>query len=457
MAPPASFPLSVLHRIQSVDLGSYLELYDVDDKSIVMRPISDSLEQQWTFVPSTTKGSYIVMSAATQFLQRPRYLSVTPGNANATATTNAKVDSSPQAVTTLKTAKSWEIRPTDKEGISGIFIFACQGADEEREIFLFTNKTGETGTLEEAVSNNTVFHRSRKWRVLEVSPSVPKDNYRIRTLNGTALQMKPGTGVLSVEPLAKGKQQEWEVEPQGNGKCTIKSISEKVYLGWETSKGDYAKVAKSPSPLVWTVQSLGEFTYSITMKCSLDDQTSALLALTCGNNNEIILKPRKVAHNRIWLFEAVDVTVEADTPSPPPYELSRCSEISAKAYYLRNIGTGSYVYAQTGPWRFNPGIRVFAISVTYTGSGGNLTLQYGGVCFSSAGDILTADNTAVTEWILEREKDPTGAGYCYFICLAKDARLVVSGDTRNDINGYPLFTLVQKQKGYTRHQWKFED
>jgi len=45
-APP-SFPApAVFYRIQSVDLGSYLELYDVSDKSLVMRPISDSPEQQ---------------------------------------------------------------------------------------------------------------------------------------------------------------------------------------------------------------------------------------------------------------------------------------------------------------------------------------------------------------------------------------------------------------------------
>jgi len=55
---------------------------------------------------------------------------------------------------------------------------------------------------------------------------------------------------------------QWEVEPRGNGKCTIKSVSEKVYLGWQASKDGFAEVTKSPSPLVWIVQSLGEYTYS---------------------------------------------------------------------------------------------------------------------------------------------------------------------------------------------------
>jgi hypothetical protein len=41
------FPAAgVLYRIQSAESGSYLELYDVDDDSVVMRPINDTLEQQ---------------------------------------------------------------------------------------------------------------------------------------------------------------------------------------------------------------------------------------------------------------------------------------------------------------------------------------------------------------------------------------------------------------------------
>jgi hypothetical protein len=50
MAPtPAnpSFPApNVYYRIQSVDLATYLELYDVSDEKVVMRPLKDCLEQQ---------------------------------------------------------------------------------------------------------------------------------------------------------------------------------------------------------------------------------------------------------------------------------------------------------------------------------------------------------------------------------------------------------------------------
>jgi hypothetical protein len=47
MSPTQSFPIpNVLYRIQSVDSAQYLELYDVSDEVVVMRPFKDCLEQQ---------------------------------------------------------------------------------------------------------------------------------------------------------------------------------------------------------------------------------------------------------------------------------------------------------------------------------------------------------------------------------------------------------------------------
>ena len=46
MASTQSFPIpNVLYRIQSVDSTHYLELYDVNNEVIVMRPSKDCLEQ----------------------------------------------------------------------------------------------------------------------------------------------------------------------------------------------------------------------------------------------------------------------------------------------------------------------------------------------------------------------------------------------------------------------------
>jgi hypothetical protein len=55
------------------------------------------------------------------------------------------------------------------------------------------------------------FSQDKKWRVLEVTPSVPRDTYRIRTLNGTALHLEPESGVISLENIKQGKHQEVRV------------------------------------------------------------------------------------------------------------------------------------------------------------------------------------------------------------------------------------------------------
>jgi len=75
------------------------------------------------------------------------------------------------------------------------------------------------------------------------------------------------------------------------------------------------------------------------------------------NTCSLLSNFRQVAHNRLWLFEAVDVNMEDinDSPNPPPaYESSRYSEITAQDYHLKNIGTGYYVNVAASPWRFYP-------------------------------------------------------------------------------------------------------
>jgi hypothetical protein len=111
---------------------------------------------------------------------------------------------------------------------------------------------------------------------------VPKDTYRIRTLNGAALDISPGLDQFSVAAVRKDYRQEvrlllcrihvqdtsfiqWEVEPRGNGKCLISmkvSEEEKVYLGWEKGKDGIAQVAASKTPVEWIVKMLSEYTYS---------------------------------------------------------------------------------------------------------------------------------------------------------------------------------------------------
>jgi len=71
----------------------------------------------------------------------------------------------------------------------------------------------------------------------------------------------------------------------------------------------------------------------------------------------------QVAHNQIWLFEAVDANEEDD--EPPPYEVSRYPEITARGYYIKNIGTGQYIYTASSPWRFYPGGRSYAVGLVH--------------------------------------------------------------------------------------------
>ena len=105
MAQPLPFPMqNIRYRIQSVDLATYLELYDVNDEEVVLRPIKDCLGQQvsktfyvrfltfnfrfyqWMFIASesgTGGSSYKIQNVATHSLRNPRYLSITPNDSNA--------------------------------------------------------------------------------------------------------------------------------------------------------------------------------------------------------------------------------------------------------------------------------------------------------------------------------------------------------------------------------------
>jgi hypothetical protein len=52
-------------------------------------------------------------------------------------------------------------------------------------------------------------------------------------------------------------------------------------------------------------------------------------------------------------------------------------------------------------------------TVTYPGTSGELTLDYGGsYYFERSGDLLTLGNNSSVRWILDRETDPSG-GHCY--------------------------------------------
>ncbi|KAF8720253.1 hypothetical protein AX14_011097 [Amanita brunnescens Koide BX004] len=447
MAQPLPFPMqNIRYRIQSVDLATYLELYDVNDEEVVLRPIKDCLGQQWMFIASesgTGGSSYKIQNVATHSLRNPRYLSITPNDSNA-PNGIAVTDEDQPVVWSLKNAS----------GQNDVYSITCKGTKRGHEIFFLVQRDGKTGHEDVKLSNDNNFSQSKKWKILDVCPSVARDRYRIRTLNGSALQIQPDTGVISLQNMKKGKYQEWDVEPLGNGKCLIKSAFEVAYLGYEGSEEGLTKVAKKNSPHFWKVESLGEYTYSISTTFVFPDHASTVLALTSGNNNKVIMKPKKVSHNHIWIFDAVDVNTEEE--NPPSYETKRYPEITARGYRLRNIGTSQYIYITGVPRRLHPSSSGDSFELNYPGPGSELTLKYSEAYLEHSGDIMVPGlgNDSRSKWILEQDKDPFG-NLCYFICAADDSNLVLSGDTRN-IDGNQTYTIATKAKGYTRQQWKFE-
>ncbi|KAF5368230.1 hypothetical protein D9757_011221 [Collybiopsis confluens] len=72
------FPLAnVCYRIQSKHRSLYLELSDINEEAIVLRPFNENaLTQQWLFVPSkgSDSGPYRILNAATENTSSRRFL-----------------------------------------------------------------------------------------------------------------------------------------------------------------------------------------------------------------------------------------------------------------------------------------------------------------------------------------------------------------------------------------------
>ncbi|KAF8699383.1 hypothetical protein AX14_000998 [Amanita brunnescens Koide BX004] len=374
------FPMQDVHyRIQSVDLATYLELYDVNDEKVVLRLMKDCLEQQWTFIASesgTGGNSYKIQNVATQSLRNPRYLSIAPNNPQA-PNGIAVTDEDQPVVWSLKDA-----RRSDSQ--KDIYSITCKGTQRGHEIFFLVQEDGKTGYEEAKLSNNNNFSQSKKWKILDLNRVLA--SYHCRPWQEGSTR----SGMLSL----------------GNGKCLIKSASESevVYLGYEGSEGGLAKVAKKDSPHFWTVESLGEYTYSISTKFVFPDHASTVLELTSGNNNE-------ATHNHIWIFEAVDVNTE---DNPPPYESKCYPEIITGGYRLKNIGTGQYIYVTNHPRRLYPFSYGDRLYLSYLGPGGEFTLKYSECYLERSGDLLVCGlgNNSGSRWVLEQDKDPSG-NFCY--------------------------------------------
>ncbi|KAF5374067.1 hypothetical protein D9757_010744 [Collybiopsis confluens] len=357
--------------------------------------------------------------------------------------------------------QSWSVTTT----VPGLYTLTCESSDKRFEIFLAIKGGDKPGPQEVRVTNSISVPPRQKWDIQEVNPSVPKDTYRIRTLTGTVVTTNAVATNITLEALGKGEHQEWEVDPKGNGKCTIKSVSENVYLAWEKGQNGFAQIAKTSLPHVWTVQSLGDYTHGIAMTYTMPDSTQLHLSLSTTQNGQVTLKPKKVSFNQIWLFEAVNVSQEATSiDEKKPSSATRDPDITAGGYELDNVGTKQYMYTSSTPvWRVSPQAQADKISnrynLNYVGSSAEIEFtlsESASYYFEVSGDLLTIGNRGTDKWILDKVNPPVinaSGKAAYYICVASNPSLVLSGDTRKDINDRIYFTVAAKINGYINHYW----
>ncbi|KAG6825747.1 hypothetical protein H0H92_002572 [Tricholoma furcatifolium] len=252
-----SFPQpGTFYRIRSADFDTCLEVWDTDEELAVLRPLKETELQQWLFIKESGPGDrYKIMAAATQSLRYPNYLTIaTPGDAS---------QPRPPAPPTLVDDKAsiWQITK-DKDDA---YVLTTNGKAPRHEAFLRVSEAGMLDSIEKRASNRQVTNRSERWQITEYWPSIPQDTYRIRTLNGGALEINPNLNGLAVGAVRADYRQQWLVEPKGNGNCVLSlnaNDKEKVFLGWERGKDGFARIAATKTPFEWFIRSLGEYTYS---------------------------------------------------------------------------------------------------------------------------------------------------------------------------------------------------
>ncbi|KAG6809520.1 hypothetical protein H0H92_015933 [Tricholoma furcatifolium] len=387
-----SFPQpGTLYRIQSIDFDTCLHVWDISKNVAVLRPLKETNLQQWLFIKeSGPDGRYKIMAAATQSLRSPRYLTLKEAG-GATYPRSA----APPVVGPIAPASIWEI---SKEN-DGSYVLTTSGKNAGYEAFLRVSETGMLDSVEREVSNDPSQNCSERWQILEYWPAVPRDTYRIRTLNGGALEINPNLDGLS-----------WLIEPKGNGNCTISlnnNGKEKDFLGWERGKDGFAQIAVSKTSFEWFIRSLGEYTRSAEAVAKDSSQSKE------GKPN-FYSRDSLIAHNQIWFLERVHAT-----DALPPYSLTaRYPEMVERDYAVRNIGTARYLFFYANPSHLGSSTigKSVQTRIRYVNGGNTFMLsQYSTeqvVRLSGNGTEVVSGLASGTLWVLERSNDPNG-GYLY--------------------------------------------
>jgi hypothetical protein len=349
---------NVKYRIKNVDLGTYLELRELDG-SFVMRPEKDDGLQFFVFEKgkdSTDKVVYKMKAAPYE------------GQAPALASSIFQADIKSKAATLEEPnatfVSQWVIAgPNLKEG--RVYIYVDTGKDvpallqvnESNALVVDTNA---------AIKNSKYFTRVKlddnyKWEVKQVNdPKIPEgdnQNYRIRTLLGSVLEVDANGGVDIEHGDNSTCSRHWTIVPApGNGYVTIFNVETKKYLSAK-DKGDHNwVVATSTDKDIWQIDPTSSFTYSIDIarqayiKGRLTTQTFSLAV----GQGKAILKPKKPAHNQIWLLEPENADFgdgEADE-KPGTDQVAKGLAVgkykirntSATALYLNSYDNGSATY-----------------------------------------------------------------------------------------------------------------
>ncbi|KDR69229.1 hypothetical protein GALMADRAFT_925296 [Galerina marginata CBS 339.88] len=293
---------NVRYRIQNVDFGTFLERRNRNE--LLMRPMKETLQQQWFFSEKPADGTFQILNA-----EERGYL------LDALASFNVAIGRARNAQ-----GPQWELAYGPSREL--YIVSADVGSDN---VLLSCDSISGALTLEQDSSNRNIRNISKEdnyqWRILEDSPATlpaTDGKYRIRTLNGYTIHSEPDMTTLSIANQERGNHRAWEIISLGNGICTIKNVQEDAFLATALIDSEWAPVLSKNLPAPeWEIASLGNMTYSIVVRRVIDN-TGELrrLSLTLKDDT-IILKPMKSVHNQLWYIEATDAPLDSTSTAVP--------------------------------------------------------------------------------------------------------------------------------------------
>lgn len=319
--------VDVIYRIQNVDSRLYLERSAIPIARMRLEDAT-SRRQHWKIIrlPGSPEGEYRIVDPYNS--QSPALCYNPPPTANLVVSRPA--NSGPQhnfwnIVSNAANSgeKAFYLVTIDPNGGSGV-VLGNNVPNDTKPIVGFLRTVAEPPPADGSPSVQTAaanFH----WKIFEVSPAALPDDanskYRIRAFLGKPLQVD-AAGNLNLDLTdARGDQRVWTITDKGNGKCTVYSDKARLYLtprNVSTSGGfDWQptlRAATEPSftevERLWTFEKTTNLTHTIYVnRQAAANGPIREFALALDGSNAT-LKPKKLAHNEVWLVEPID------TPMP---------------------------------------------------------------------------------------------------------------------------------------------